>query len=628
MHVVIVQQGFWDLPLESMPLAAGYLKAVIDQDPGLSHVDVEIRNFGGALTQDAMAEALFGDGTVPDVLAFSVLGWNVRAFGCLAETYKQLHPHGRVVFGGTHVTGQAERVFRLHPHVDVVVNGEGEITFRELVRAFADGTPRLDTVDGISFRTADGTLVTTKDRERIPDLDTIPSPFLTGAIDLLDDTGRFRYDVALIETNRGCPYKCAFCYWGGATGQRVRAFSRDRLRQELTLFARLGVHTVATCDANFGMLPADLDLTEDLIGIKNAYGFPRAFESSWAKNKSAVFHDIVRRMKDAGLRSSFTLALQSLAPDALSGMNRRNMKVNEWHDLASWLTAEGLECYAELIWGAPGETVDSFLRGYDELARHVSRIAVYPLLLLPNTEYADHRDRYGIVSLRGESDDFEYVLAHDTMTYAENRAMRLFVFWSKVIAEGGVLRHSWLPLRELAGWTQSRVLRHLADWVETSSDPVAATLAAAARSSVDARAEGETVARLFSDPAARRVLTTWWTTALGPCLPAEHRPFLDEVYRLDLLTHPACGPDRLPHVVVDGEPRLLRAAETLAYDVQTALTALRNGDTPDLTPRPTTIDLYYRPGAPDVVASMNHETVLHFMGTPVPAGTPLTPHPA
>ena len=116
----------------------------------------------------------------------------------------------------------------------------------------------------------------------------------SGAIDPLDDTGRFRYDVALIETNRGCPCKCAFCYWGGATGQRVRAFSRERLRRELSLFAR------------FGMLPADLDLTEDLIEIKNAYGFPRAFESSWATNKSMVFHAIVRRMKDAGLHSSLT----------------------------------------------------------------------------------------------------------------------------------------------------------------------------------------------------------------------------------------------------------------------------------------------------------------------------------
>lgn len=50
------------------------------------------------------------------------------------------------------------------------------------------------------------------------------------------------------------------------------------------------------------MLPEDLDLTEELIRIKKEYGFPRAFESSWAKNKSAVFHEIVRKTKEAELR--------------------------------------------------------------------------------------------------------------------------------------------------------------------------------------------------------------------------------------------------------------------------------------------------------------------------------------
>ena len=34
-------------------------------------------------------------------------------------------------------------------------------------------------------------------------------------------------------------------------------------------------------------------------------------------------------------------------------------------DLVRWLDREGLDCYAELIWGAPGETVDSFMSGYD-----------------------------------------------------------------------------------------------------------------------------------------------------------------------------------------------------------------------------------------------------------------------
>ena len=60
------------------------------------------------------------------------------------------------------------------------------------------------------------------------------------------------------------------------------------------------------------------DFVDDLIEIRERYGFPRALETSWAKNKSKVFYNIVRRMKQAGLRSSFTLALQTLSDDVLS----------------------------------------------------------------------------------------------------------------------------------------------------------------------------------------------------------------------------------------------------------------------------------------------------------------------
>src|SRR6266540_6176981 len=121
--VRLVQQGVWDMPLESMPLAAGYLKALALADPEIRHqTDIEICNFRGSATHAEMAHELFGD-RIPDLLGFSVLGWNFRAFGSLAATFKQLNPAGWVVFGGTHVTNQTARVFQLFPDVDVVVNG-------------------------------------------------------------------------------------------------------------------------------------------------------------------------------------------------------------------------------------------------------------------------------------------------------------------------------------------------------------------------------------------------------------------------------------------------------------------------------------------------------------------------
>lgn len=622
--VYLVQQGIWEMPLESMPLAAGYLKAQALGNPSIRRqMNISIHNIRGGVTHATMANGIFKTG-IPDIMAFSVFGWSYRAFGALAATFKQLNPRGWVVFGGTHVTDQAERTFRMFPEVDVIVNGEGEVTFTELLEAYLGGAAKddLGAIAGVSYRGAGGAAITTAPRDRLQDLDSIPSPFLTGALDLTDAAGEFRYDVALMETNRGCPYKCAFCYWGGATGQKVRAFSIDRLRAELEIFGKHRVHTIVCCDANFGLLPADLEFVQSFIEVRERFGFPRALETSWAKNKSKTFYEIVRLMKDAGLRSSFTIALQTLSPDALATMNRRNMKVNEWEDLTEWLVEQGFDCYAELIWGAPGETVDSFMQGYDRLARRMSRIAVYPMLLLPNTDFMEKKEQYGIVSTLGDNDDFEYVLAHNSMTFAENEQMQRFLFWARVVAENAVFRHIWIALRELAGLSQSQVLRNFGDWIQTTDDPAAAPLSSAAASAVGGTSSfGSAISYLYSDPAAKALLGRWWAESIGPLLPAGAAPALDEIFRFDLLTQPVFDGEsgtgastELPVVLVRGQPYYLRKDVTLGYDVPAVLAALRADREPDLRPAPCQLDLYYRVGSESAVTSTNHEIVIHFMG--------------
>ena len=624
-RVFLVQQGIWDMPLESMPLASAYLKATALADDRIRDAcEIEVHNFRGGATNVVMANALFG-GEIPDIIAFSVLGWNYASFGALAETFKQLNPDGWVVFGGTHVSEQSERTFRMHPCVDVVVNGEGELTFRDLLSAYLDGAQRtaLGAIPGVSYRDPDGGSVTNAERARIDNLELIPSPFLTGALELTDENGEFRYDVALMETNRGCPYKCSFCYWGGAIGQKVRAFSIDRLRMELELFAKLKVHTIVACDANFGLLPGDVEFVEALIETRNKYGFPRALETSWAKNKSKTFYRIVRMMKEAGMRSSFTLALQTLSEEALTTMNRRNMKVNEWEDLVAWLSHEGLDCYAELIWGAPGETIESFMEGYDRLAARISRIAVYPILLLPNTDYMEKKELFGLKTVRGDTDDFEYVLAHSTMSFEENRQMQGFLFWARVVAENAVLRHIWIALRHYASLRQSQVLTNLQDWIGRSDDPSAQQLRALAATAVGGtNAYGAAIEYFFTVPDAERMLGVWWRESIEPVIPEEAAPLLAEVLRYDLLTQPVYKPadgagkndQDLSPAEVNGEEYYVRRGVSLDYDVPEIIAALRADRDPGLRPSPRVLDLYYLTGSDSAVTSTNHEIVMAFMG--------------
>ncbi|MCX4388089.1 KedN5 family methylcobalamin-dependent radical SAM C-methyltransferase [Micromonospora peucetia] len=621
LKIRLVQQGAWDMPVDSMPLAVGYLKAVIDADVDLTgEVEAEISNFrGGAQLQDMAKELLSGE--IPDVLAFSVLGWNYRSFGALAETFKQVNKRGLVVFGGNHVAYQSERVFREFPWVDVVVNGEGEHTFHELVTHILENR-EFDPVHvlGISYRRPDGTHHTTPDRDRIENLDVVPSPFLTGAIPMADATGNFRYDVALMETNRGCPYKCSFCYWGGAIGQKMRSFSTERLAAELDMFGFYKAPSLVLCDSNFGLLEADEEFVELVIKTKEKYGYPQALITSWAKNKSPRFYKIVRELKQHGLHGLFTLALQTLDDAALTDMLRKNMKVNQWESMADWLHEEGLECYGELIWGAPGETVESFLRGYDRLAKKVSRIAVYPMLVLPNTAYAENREMHGFVTIRGEDDDFEYVLANRTSTLSENMDMQRFVFWARVLGEQQFLRHVWRPLFDVLEMTQSQVIQGLKAYIERSDDPAAVAFRAKLPLLAESPAIAEALRDLHSQPELRELVRRWWLEEIVPTFPERWQEFAKALYEFE-------GWSRQVYVEPGGElPPGWHDADkdgvhwyesdlvSFRYDVQAALEnwpgTLESGPSEE----PTTFVFSARPGYYENLD--NYETASFHLATP------------
>jgi len=579
LHVSLVQQGAWDMPVDSMPLAIGYLKASLDADPDLAgETAVQICSFRGGEGLPEMAQQLFA-GRAPDIMGFSVLGWNYRSFGVLAETFKQLNPAGLCVFGGNHVAYQSDRVFREFPWVDVVVNGEGEHTFRELVMYRLNHPDELDPagIAGLSFRRPDGTACTTPDRDRIADLDVIPSPFLTGAIPMADRDGHFRYDVALMETNRGCPYKCSFCYWGGAVGQRMRSFSAARLAEELDLFGFYQAPSIVLCDSNFGLLESDEEFVELLIKTREKHGYPRALISSWAKNKSSRFYNIVKQLKQHDFQSLFTLALQTLSDEALTDMLRKNMKVNQWESLVEWLTDEGLDCYGELLWGAPGETPESFLDGYDRLAARVSRIAVYPMLLLPNTSYTENRQVHGFVTVRGDSDDFEYVLANRSSTMAQGFQMQRFVYWARVLGEQQYLRHVWRPARDLAGLTQSQLIRSLAGYFENSTDPVVAAMVSRIPVLAESPAISQALRSLHSQPSLQALVRQWWQEHVVPAFPPPWQDFAEALYEYECWSRPVYvrpggePPQGWQVGEIDGERRFVSQPVPFNYDVAAAL---------------------------------------------------------
>jgi radical SAM superfamily enzyme YgiQ (UPF0313 family) len=120
---------------------------------------------------------------------------------------------------------------------DVVVIGEGEITLEELVPVLQSRDANsLQRIDGIAFRAADGSVVRTKPREQIKNIDTQPWP-ARESIDMSRYVEVWRQhhgmgSVSLI-TARGCPYHCRWCsheVFGKTHRRRTPAAVADELQ--------------------------------------------------------------------------------------------------------------------------------------------------------------------------------------------------------------------------------------------------------------------------------------------------------------------------------------------------------------------------------------------------------------
>ena len=154
-----------------------------------------------------------------------------------------------IVWGGVHPSLLPEQTAR-DEHVDVVVRGEGEAAFSDLVDALDQGRS-LDEVAGLVFL-RDGEVVDTGPAEHV-DLDRfgLPDYDMVDVDDYITTQTLGRNDLAMI-TSRGCPHECAYCYNVPFTGRRWRALGAEAVVDQIrTIRDQYGIGAIILKDDNF-----------------------------------------------------------------------------------------------------------------------------------------------------------------------------------------------------------------------------------------------------------------------------------------------------------------------------------------------------------------------------------------
>jgi radical SAM superfamily enzyme YgiQ (UPF0313 family) len=236
----------------------------------------------------------------------------------LARRIKQVMPRAFVVVGGHDASRDPN--FFLSEAIDVIAIGDGEEVMPPLTDALAQGLD-LATVNGLAIH-RNGALVRTPPAPMGRELDEYPLP-ARHLIERYADKYyiNFHRPLALLETARGCPFKCNFCSVWKFHESTFREKSPERVVEELR---QIKADNIFITDDIFWM---NVKRGEELACQIKAAGIRKFFTVQTRTDIIVKFPHLVEQWKDCGSLSIF-LGLESVTDEGLAAVNKKNKACN------------------------------------------------------------------------------------------------------------------------------------------------------------------------------------------------------------------------------------------------------------------------------------------------------------
>ena len=375
-----VQSHDYAYSVENVPLAAGYLASYAASRQAPAEVMIcpaVTANLGGDAAILAWLEEVR-----PDLVGFSCYVWNIERTLSLCRMVRQRLERCLIVLGGPEIT--PDNGFLLgHEDFHVGVVGEGEEAFLELLHAAGRGIEGMREIKGLMVREGEGWHFTSP-RTPVADLEGIPSPYLSGIL------GVSLNRSMVLETVRGCPMRCTYCYYHKSS-PTVRAFDRSRIREEFSWACRQGVSEVTFIDPCFARRP---DILELLAAVSETGR--GNLQVSCELNAEDLDARLVDALARAGLQH-VEIGLQTVNPKALKTIGR-HFDAESFARGVGLLKNAGISVMTDIMVGLPGDSLHDVKRAIDFVLEKglCDELGLYPLSVLPGTRLRDQAGRLGI----------------------------------------------------------------------------------------------------------------------------------------------------------------------------------------------------------------------------------------
>ena len=330
---------------------------------------VQIQEFTVNQPEEFIVSELFR--AKPDVLAFSCYIWNIGMVMSLVETFKKVMPHVQIIAGGPEASYEYDGL--LSQGVGIVVRGEGEEPFKQLVQSFMSGT------NATQFH------VITAPEAPIP-LESIPFVYEHGF-------NALQNRIIYYETSRGCVNRCGYCLSSATEG--VRFLPWERIKSDLDKFVTGRVKQVKFVDRTFNCSKHHaMAIWEYLIQNDNC---------------TINFHfEIAGELLDCEMLTllatarkglfQFEIGVQSTNPKTLECIRRATDTARLFENVRKLKIPGNIRLHLDLIVGLPYEDYGSFRQSFNDVfACCPHKLQVGFLKLLKGSRLRIDAAKYGIV---------------------------------------------------------------------------------------------------------------------------------------------------------------------------------------------------------------------------------------
>jgi len=343
----------------------------------------------------------------PRVVGFGVYIWNTRQTEAVIALLRRLAPGLVIVLGGPEVSHETEGqgIVKL---ADYVITGEADLQFAELCVELLDGrTPSAKVINA-----------------PLPAPERIRLPYQ------LYTEEDLAHRVIYVEASRGCPFTCEFCL--SSLEVPVRQFPLEPFLKAMEDLLRRGARQFKFVDRTFNL---NLRISEAILRFfleRYFDGLFLHFEMIPDRLPPAL-RELIARFPAGSLQ--FEVGIQTFDPDVAANISRRQDYRKLADNLAFLRAKTGVHVHADLIAGLPGETLDSFGKGFDRLvAMRPQEIQVGILKRLKGTPIVRHDAEYQMVY--APDPPFE-ILKNRDLDFATLQRLRRFARYWDLVGNSG-----------------------------------------------------------------------------------------------------------------------------------------------------------------------------------------------